>query len=148
MMDADGYGYRPDERGIARLLQDFRTLSPAGIERAAQGWRHHAGPDPSAIRGAEQAALRALEKAERAPDWEDLRRSLFQLTEGRQAMVAWKAEHGEIGHHAESAADAAALAVFGAALIDRDTYLTLVEPMADALPWLTTSAPATAAPSQ
>ena len=35
-MDQDGYGYRADDRGIERLLQDSRTLSPAGIERAGR----------------------------------------------------------------------------------------------------------------
>ncbi len=37
-MDSDGYGYRSDDRGSSRLLDDLRTLSPSAIERVAHGW--------------------------------------------------------------------------------------------------------------
>jgi hypothetical protein len=146
-MDRDGYGYAPGETGIDRLLADFRTLSPLGVARAAGGWDKHVEPDHTRFHEAERTALRALENADRAPGWEDLRRSLFELTEGRVAMVAWQAEHGDIGHKAEQAAYGAALAIFSNDLIDRKTYTTLVGSMAEALPWLMTSPPAGVAES-
>ena len=48
-MDRDGYGVREGQTSVDRLLEDCRTLSPAGIERVAHGWvafaeggEHHA----------------------------------------------------------------------------------------------------------
>ena len=46
-MDSDGYGYRSDDRGSSRLLDDLRTLSPSAIERVAHGWEEHAIPKPN-----------------------------------------------------------------------------------------------------
>ena len=65
-IDAEGYGYRAGDEGIDRLLRDARTLSPAGIERAAWGWDRH--EDPALMQrfhDAERAALRALEQRPR-----------------------------------------------------------------------------------
>ena len=110
-VDAEGYGYRPGEGGLERLLRDARVLSPAGIERAAWGWDRH--EDPAAMQrfhDAERVALRALEQTDRGPAWEDARRGILDLTEGRTSLVSWKAEHGDLGHKAERALLGAALA--------------------------------------
>lgn len=136
-MDQEGYGYRPDERGVDRLLQDSRTLSPAGIERAAWGWDRH--EDPRAMerfRQAEKAALKAIEHADRGPAWEEARRKILDLTEGRSSLVSWKAEHGDVGHRAERAALGAALGLMARDRIDHHDFVSLVRPMAEALPWL------------
>ena len=58
---------------------------------------------------AEKAATHAIEQADRGAAWDLVRSSLFGLTESGNALVSWKAEHGEIGHEAERAAFAAAL---------------------------------------
>jgi hypothetical protein len=50
--------------------------------------------------------------------------------------VSWKVEHGQTGHHAESAALGAALALHAAGYLDRAHTQTLARPMAEALPWL------------
>lgn len=137
MKDAEGYGYIPEERGVQRLLEDFRTLSPAGIERAAWGWdRHEQGAAVERFREAEKAALRAVESVELGPTWEDLRRSVLDLTEGRSSLVSWKLEHGEVGHKAERAALGAALGLLARQRLSHDHFAALVRPMAEALPWL------------
>lgn len=135
-MDSDGYGYSADERGPARLLDDLRTFSPSGIERAAHGWESHTLPHLDKYHEAERAALAAIEVAHLTGDWEALQREILDLTEGRSSLVSWKVEHGETGHHAESAALGAALAVHAAGHLDRAHVETLVLPMAEALPWL------------
>src|SRR5689334_20378966 len=113
-MDSDGYGFTPDERGTGRLLDDLRTVSPSAIERIAHGWELHALPHLDRYRAAEAAALEAIEAAQRTTDWETLQRQILDLTEGRTSLVSWKVEHGETGHHAESAALGAALALHAA----------------------------------
>ncbi|HXO66499.1 MAG TPA: hypothetical protein VN863_00720 [Candidatus Dormibacteraeota bacterium] len=135
-MDADGYGYKADEKGPARVLEDLRTLSPLGIERAAAGWDAHASSRLDHFRAAETAALRALEEAHVAPVWEDLRHAILDLTEGRTSLVAWRAEHGDTGHKAENATLGAAIGVVARDRIDHKDYETLVRPLAEALPWL------------
>ncbi len=135
-MDADGYGYKPGERGVERLLEDLRTFSPAGIERAASGWRDHDVDNHQRLHEAERAALKALEVADQAASWEDLRRRVLDLTEGRGSLVAWKAEHGETGHQAEDATLAAGLAVLARDKISGVDYEVLVSGLAEALPWL------------
>jgi hypothetical protein len=135
-MDADGYGYKPGEHGAQRLLEDLRTFSPAGIERAASGWDAHAAKGRERFHEAERAALRALEGANVAPTWEELRRNILDLTEGRTSLVAWRAEHGDTGHKAEDATLGAALGVMARDSIGRHEYETLVRPLAEALPWL------------
>ncbi len=58
----------------------------------------------SAIANAERAALQLLEASDHVGDWDDLRRRILDLTEGRGSLVAWRAEHGPAGHRAEQAA--------------------------------------------
>ncbi len=141
-IDAEGYGYRPGEDGLERLLHDARTLSPAGIERAAWGWDRH--EDPAAMqhfRNAERSALRVLEQTNRAQAWDEARKRILDLTEGRTSLVSWKAEHGNIGHKAEHAMLGAALAQLTRDKLSHDQYVTLARPMAEALPWLLPEAP-------
>jgi hypothetical protein len=135
-MDSDGYGYAPDDRGTARLLDDLRTLSPSAIERVARGWELHALPHLDRYHAAETAALTAIESAHHTTDWETLQRQILDLTEGRSSLVSWKIEHGEKGHHAEAAALGAALALQAAGRLDLAHTETLARPMAEALPWL------------
>jgi len=136
--DLDGYSFPPHQRTLARLMDDIRIVGPAGVERAANGWDIHVGEHShEELRAAERAALHAIEKADRGPAWDEVRRSLFGLTEAGNALISWKAEHGGIGHKAEDAAFAAALALLAQDLISKDQYATLVRPMGEALPWLT-----------
>jgi hypothetical protein len=134
--DTDGYGDE-DRDPVERLFEDLRTLSPAGIERIAWGWaQREAGPALERFHAAEKAALRMLESEGRAEAWEQLRRKVLDLTEGRGSLVAWRAEHGEVGHHAEAAALAAALALSAGDHLDSDHREALLAPAAEALPWL------------
>ena len=119
-----------------RFLRELGTFSAAGVERAAWGWDQHAADELDSYRLAERAALHAIEKADRGPAWEEFRRSIFDMTEGRKALVAWQYEHGETGHKAESAAFGAALALFARRHITGDQFATLARPMDEALPWL------------
>jgi len=136
-IDAEGYGFPPHQRTLARLIEDIRILSPAGVERAAQGWDRHAKLHGlQSIHEAEKAAIHAIEKADQGPAWDEVRRSLFGLTESGGALVSWKAEHGEIGHKAEDAAFMAALALVAGNLISKEQQATLLRSMAEALPWL------------
>lgn len=136
-MDSDGYGYTATERGIERLLADLRTLSPAGIERAAWGWDRHEDPvTMQRFRAAEKVALHAIEQANRTSDWEAARRSLLDLTEGRASAVSWKVEHGDKGHKAEHAAIGAVLGLLSQDKIDHAHFTTLARPMAESLPWI------------
>jgi len=136
-VDAEGYGYRDHEEGLDRLLTDARVLSPAGIERAAWGWDRHEDPRiMERFHEAERAALRTLEKSNRGPQWDDARKRILDLTEGRTSLEDWKAEHGDVGHKAERALLAAALAILARDKLDHPHYVTLVRPMSEALPWL------------
>ena len=119
-----------------RLLTELGAFSAAGVERAAWGWDRHAGRDLDAFHAAERAAIHAIETADRAEAWEDFRRSIFGMTEGRKALVAWQYEHGETGHKAERAAYGAALALFARDHINSDQFGTLARSMDEALPWL------------
>lgn len=135
--DAEGYGFPEHQRTLARLIGDIRILSPAGVERAAQGWDRHARLHGlEKVHEAEKAALHAIEKADRGSTWDEVRRNVFGLTESGTALVSWKAEHGEIGHKAEDAGFMAALALVAGDLIGQDHFKTLVRPMSEALPWL------------
>jgi hypothetical protein len=136
-IDAEGYGFPEHQKTIQRLIEDIRILSPAGVERAAQGWDKHArlhGLDE--IHKAEKPALHAIEQAGRGEAWDEVRRNLFGLTESGGALVSWKAEHGEIGHKAEDAAFMAALGLVAGNLISKEQQATLLRPMSEALPWL------------
>jgi hypothetical protein len=135
-MDSDGYGYSSDDHSVRRLLDDLRTLSPAGIERVASGWEKYGGPHLEAYHHAESAALHAIETAHLTTEWEALQREILDLTEGRSSLVSWKVEHGELGHHAEAAALGAGLGVLALGHLDRRHTETLTRPMAEALPWL------------
>jgi uncharacterized damage-inducible protein DinB len=136
-IDAEGYGFPEHQKTIQRLVEDIRILSPAGVERAAQGWDKHArlhGLDQ--IHKAEKASVHAIEQAGRGEAWDEVRRNLFGLTESGGALVSWKAEHGEIGHKAEDAAFMAALGLVAGNLISNEHQATLLRPMSEALPWL------------
>jgi len=141
-MDDDGYGIRPGQTTIDRLLEDCRTLSPAGIERVASGWDHRG--DSKLFEKAERDALHALETENRGPEWDELRNFILGLTERGQPLVAWQAEHGDTGHKAEEALLAAMLALVAGQSVDARHRAILVRPMAEALPWLL---PATTAPA-
>jgi hypothetical protein len=119
-----------------RFITEIGTFSAAGVERAAWGWDQHAGGDLDSFRQAERAAVHAIEKADRGPAWEEFRRSIFDMTEGRTALVAWQYEHGETGHKAERAAYGAALALFARGHIAADQFAILARSMDEALPWL------------
>ena|SRR5438128_2345511 len=119
-----------------RFITEIGTFSAAGVERAAWGWDQHATGHIDSFHEAERAALRAIENADRGPAWEEFRRSIFDMTEGRKALVAWQYEHGETGHKAERAAYGAALALFARGHITSDQFGTLARPMDEALPWL------------
>src|SRR5260370_7567924 len=91
-------------------MEDVRILTPAGVERVAQGWDEHVGEHAlPAFHVAEKAALQAIEKADRGPAWDEVRRTLFGMTESGSALISWRAEHGDMGHKAENPAFAAAL---------------------------------------
>ncbi len=118
-------------------MEDIRVLSPAGVERAAAGWDRHVGKHGlQALHDAEKAALHTIEQADRGQAWDEVRRSLFGLTESGGALISWKAEHGDIGHKAEDAAFAAALGLVATGLISEERAATLMRPMSEALPWL------------
>ena len=136
-VDAEGYGFPEHQRTLARLIDDIRVLSPAGVERVAMGWdRHVGGHGLEAFREAERAAIQAIEAADRGPAWDEVRRNLFGMTESGDALISWKAEHGEIGHKAEQAAFGAALGLVASGLISKEQQATLMRPLAEALPWL------------
>lgn len=124
------------QNDLDRLTADLRVFDPNGIERAAWGWDRHETRGLDAYRRAEKAALAQIEKNDLGPGWEELRRTLFGLTEASGALVNWKARHGHLGHKAESAAFGAALGLFARDHLTREQYTELVEPMAEALPWL------------
>ena len=134
MTDADGYGARAGQTPIERLLEDCRTLSPAGIERVAHGWDLRAGE--AEFHDAERAALRSVEDGGRVTEWDALRNQLLGLTERGQPLVSWRAEHGTVGHKAEDALIAAALALTAGEDVDQAHRAILLRPMSEALPWL------------
>jgi hypothetical protein len=136
-VDAEGYGFPEHDRTLARLMDDVRTMGPASVERAAGGWDRYAGDKHhDAFRAAERTATHAIEQHDRGAAWDSFRSSLFGLTESGEALVSWKAEHGDVGHKAEDAAFAAALALVAGSTINAHEFATLVRPMAEALPWL------------
>jgi hypothetical protein len=136
-LDVEGYGFPEHQRTIARLIDDIRVLSPSGVERVAQGWDEHVGAKGLPVfRDAEKAALHGIEKADRGPAWDEVRRTLFGMTESGASLISWRAEHGELGHKAENAAFAAALGLLADGLVKKEQQETLLRPMAEALPWL------------
>jgi hypothetical protein len=136
-VDAEGYGFPEHQQTLARLMDDIRVLSPAGVERVAGGWDEHVGAKGlQAFHDAEKAATHAIEQSDQGAAWDLARSSLFGMTESGDALVSWKAEHGEIGHKAERAAFAAALGLVAGNLISKAQAATLKAPLAEALPWL------------
>ena len=136
--DIEGYGARPAQSDIDRLLEDCRTLSPSGIERIAQSFARHdtSASGHEAWHDAERAGLEVLERTNRAAAWDEVRSRILDLTEHHDALVSWRAEHGEIGHRAEDALLGAALALCARPDLDARHERVLVEPMSAALPWL------------
>jgi len=136
-IDAEGYGFPEHQKTLSRLVDDIRVLSPAGVERAAQGWDRHARLHGlEEIHKAEKAAIHAIEQSGRGGAWDEIRRNLFGLTESGNSLVSWKAEHGEVGHKAEDAAFMAALGLVAGNLISTEDQATLLRPLSEALPWL------------
>ncbi len=136
MSDPEGYDADPRQDALDRLVSDARTLGPSGIERVAETWTRTAGLDHERWLAAERAALAAVEATNRTARWDALRQGFHEQTEGRHAMVAWRAEHGPAGHHAESALLGALLGLLARDRLERPDFRTLVGPMAAALPWL------------
>lgn len=126
----------PRIRDLERLASDMRVLDKDGIERAAWGWDRHERRGLEGYHRCEKNALAFIERTDLGPAWDEYRQRLFGLTEAAAGLVAWKAEHGEHGHKAERAAFGAALGLFAKHGITADEYAVLVEPMAEALPWL------------
>jgi len=121
---------------LERLDADLRVLSPLGIERVAWGWDRQVLDD---VHASERTALHAIEGAHGGEEWDAWRRRLFLEVEGRQALVAWHAEHqlhAPHVHKAERAAMTAALGLFAQPRISHAHYRRLVSAMAEALPWL------------
>lgn len=126
----------PAQSELDRLTADLRVFDVNGIERAAWGWDRHERGGVERYHDAERAALAAIEQHDLGPRWEEFRRKLFGLTESAGALISWKARHGDLGHKAERAAFGAALGLFVRQELTREQYASLVEPMAEALPWL------------
>jgi hypothetical protein len=133
----DGYRFAAQGRNLSRLTADIRELDSVGVERVARGWDRHVGDDQlEDFRAAEQAASEVLESSDRLAQWHEVKDYLLSLTEGKTALVSWKAEHGEVGAKAERAALAAALGLVAGADSDHPELVVLLRPMAEALPWL------------
>ena len=67
-IDADGYGFPEHGPTLARLMEDIRVLSPAGVERVARGWDLHVGAKGlKEFQEAEKAALHAIEQSGSRP---------------------------------------------------------------------------------
>jgi hypothetical protein len=126
----------PTQSELDRLTADLRVFDVNGIERAAWGWDQHERRGLAVYHAAERAALALIEQHDLGPRWEDYRRTLFGLTEAAGALVNWKARHGQLGHKAERAAFGAALGLFAREHLTPEQYASLVEPLAEALPWL------------
>src|SRR5207245_8569886 len=60
-VDAEGYGFPEHKRTIARLMDDVRVLSPAGVEPVAQRCGAHVGASGlAAFPDARKSALHAI----------------------------------------------------------------------------------------
>ena len=90
----------------------------------------------SAWTEAERAALHVLEQNNRVHEWDELRNRILDLTERHAALIAWRDEHGEVGHRAEDALLGAALALTARPDLDTGHERVLLGPMSAALPWL------------
>jgi hypothetical protein len=135
--DADGYGPQQGQTDLDRLLEETRTLSPVGVERVADGWERHAGAGRhESWVAAERAALHVLEERGKTGEWQQLQNRVLGLTEHKNALVAWREEHGATGHAAEQALLGASLGLLARPDLDRRHARVLLAPMAEALPWL------------
>ena len=105
------------------------------------GVRHEEPTAMQRFRDAEKAALRMLEQTNRAQAWDDAKKRILDLTEGRTSLVSWKVEHGDVGHKAERALLGAALGILTRDRLSHEQYVTLVRAMSEALPWLLPEAP-------
>ncbi len=154
-VEIDGYGARPHQSEVDRLLEDCRTLSASSIERIARSWVHDAAPrwservadhhDESSGHHrswieAERAALHVLEETNQVSKWDELRNRVLDLTERHSALVSWREEDRKVGHRAEDALLGAALALSARPELDSRHERILVAPMSAALPWLTEKA--------
>ena len=126
----------PRQSELDRLAADVRVFDANGIERAAWGWDRHEKRGLDAYHKAERAALAQIEQHDLGVRWDEFRQMLFGLTEAKGALITWKAKHGDLGHKAERAAFGAALGLFAREHLTPEQYADLVEPMAEALPWL------------
>src|SRR5256885_11040047 len=141
-LGAERLRYGSHEVGAERPVNRPPVRSAGGIERAAGGWDRH--EDPAAMqrfRDAEKAGLRMLEQTNRIQAWDDAKKRILDLTEGRTSLVSWKVEHGDVGHKAERALLGAALGILTRDRLSHEQYSTLVRPMSEALPWLLPEAP-------
>src|SRR5438445_2197328 len=102
----------PRPQDLERLAADLGVLDATGIERAGWGGDRHESRGLDPYHRAEKTALAAIEKADLGIAWDDYRRRVFGLTETKDALVAWKARHGDMGHKAERAAFGAGLGLF------------------------------------
>ena len=68
-------------------------------------------------------------------EWDELRNRILDLTERHAALVAWRDEHGEVGHRAEDALLGAALALTARPDLD-GTRGPAAWAMSATLPWL------------
>jgi hypothetical protein len=140
-MDREGYGYGEHQSFIDRLLEDLRTLGPSGIERIAEGFSRLEGTgEHERFHQLERKALQSVE-VERGDDWEELKAQIHHLTDGGGSLQSWKAEHGDTGHRAEAAVLGGALGLLALPSLERDDYLHLVSPLAEALPWVRSITP-------
>jgi hypothetical protein len=69
--------------------------------------------------------------------WDDVRNRILDLTEHHDALVAWRAEHGDVAHRAEDALLGAALALLARPQLDAADEKTLLRPLSGTLRWLT-----------
>ncbi len=139
VVDKEGYGARPEQSALDRLLEDCRTLSVAGIERIADAWDKR-GAEAEYL-AAERAALHVVESHSRGELWDATRNRLLGLTERGIPLVSWQAEHGVVGHKAEDALMGCALALIAQPELSRHHSQILLHPMAQALPWLLPDSP-------
>ena len=141
-VDREGYGYGEHQSLIERLLGDLRTLGPSGIERIADGFRRLEGEGGhEGFHRLERTAVHALEEAGRGGAWDELQAQIHHLTDGGGSLQSWRTEHGETGHLAEAAVLGGALGLMALAEVPRETYLELVGPLAEAIPWVRSITP-------
>jgi len=82
-----------------------------------------------------------LEKSNRVGQWDEVRKSLFTLTEGKAALASWKSEHGDAGAKAERAALAAALGLVTGPVPGHRDLAVLLQPMPRLCPGSWSTAP-------